>query len=55
MVWNRVVGTVAQDALVLGFHFIEISLALCFDQNFDARFVDVVATAPCVVDANHGF
>ena len=55
MVWNGVMGAVLQYALVFGLHFVEINLPLGFDQNLDARFVDVVATAPCVVDAHNGF
>ena len=52
---NGVVRAVGQDALVLGLHLVKVTLAFGLDQNLDARFVDVVAAAPAVVDTHHGF
>ena len=43
-----------QDALVLGFHRVHIHLAFGLHQNFDARFVLVVAATKAVVNTHHG-
>ena len=47
-------AVLCQYLLVLGFHFVSEALALGLDQNFDARFVDVVSAAPAVVDPHQG-
>jgi hypothetical protein len=44
-----------QDALVFGLHFFFVARAFGFHQNFDTRFIDIVTTAPAVVDTHHGF
>ena len=44
-----------KNALVLGFDLIDKGLTLGFDQNFDTRFVFVVAAAKAVVGTDHGF
>ena len=36
-------------------HLVDVALTFCLYQNFDARFVQVVAPAPAVVDAHYGF
>jgi hypothetical protein len=50
---RRAVGS--DDVLVLGFHLVDVALAFGLDQNLDARLVQIVAPAPAVVDAHHGF
>ena len=44
-----------EDALVLGSYFLYVTRAFCFHQNFDTGFVNIVTTAPAVVNAHHGF
>ena len=44
-----------QNVLVFGFDFVKVALAFGFHQNLDAGLVQVVAAAPAVVDADHGF
>ena len=46
---------ILQDASEFFFHLIEILLTLCFHQNFDARFVFVIAPAKQVVHTHDGF
>ena len=43
------------DAFKLSVYFPRKSLLLCFDQNFDARFVDVVPSTPAVENPDHCF
>ena len=51
---NGVLGARGQDALVLGFDFVDIALALGLNENLDPGLVHVVAPAPGVVDPHHG-
>ena len=44
-----------QDVLVFSLHLVDVALAFSFYQNFDARFVNVVAPTPAVVDPHYGF
>ena len=44
-----------EDALVLGLHFFYVARAFCFHQNFDAGFVNIVATTMTVVHAHDRF